>query len=282
MAKRTFHKITICGYGLIGGCIALDILKGKKKIDITAFDRKAVLERIKKDKRHKVKVEPVFTKAVSGSDMIILSAPHKANEQMLVRLSKMKKLTNCLIIDTGAVKSPITGLSKTLTFAKGTQFLPTHPMAGREKAGFDNSLPNLFKEYAWYISDDTELTFENQKKVTWLVEKVQAMRVQISSNLHDELVSEISHLPQLISTILGGQINPDLIPLAGPGLRSMLRLSGSPYSVWEEIITENKKEIIKTLLLYKNNLNKVIDKIKHGESLEDIFKDSSRSYKCLL
>ena len=61
----------------------------------------------------------------------------------------------------------------------------------------------------------------------------------------------------------------------------MLRLSGSPYKVWQEIISENKIEIIKALLLYRNNLDDVVKKIKNDESLEEIFKDSSRSYTCL-
>ncbi len=248
MAKVNMKKITICGYGLIGGCIALDILASKSKVLITAFDRKAVLDKISKHPKHKVKVESNFSQAVQDADLIILAAPHKANETMLKRLSKNKKSENCLIIDTGAVKSPITMLAESLKFSDGVQFLPTHPMAGRERAGFENASPKLFKDHAWYLSDDVKLNYENQLKIDWLIKKVKAMRVHISGNHHDQLVSEISHLPQLISTLLGGQTNPDLIPLAGPGLRSMLRLSGSPYKVWEEIIQENKTEIIKALL----------------------------------
>ncbi len=281
MAKKLIRKVTICGYGLIGGCIALDLLASKAKIKLVAFDRKAVLERVKKNKAHKVKVESNFSIAVLDADIIILAAPHKANESMLTRLSKNKKLENCLIIDTGAVKSPISKLASSLKFSNGVQFLATHPMAGRERAGFENASPKLFKERAWYLSDDVEMNLDNMKKIDWLLKKVKAMRVHISSSLHDELVSQISHLPQLISTLLGGQTNPELIPLAGPGLRSMLRLSGSPYKVWEEIIQENKTEIIKALLLYRNNLDDVIEKIKKDESLDEIFKDSSRSYTCL-
>ena len=281
MKKVNIKKVTICGYGLIGGCIALDLLASKKKIEIVAYDRKSVLEKIKKDSNHNVSTEKSFKKAVQDSDMIILSAPHNANEEMLYKLHNNKNIQNCLILDTGAVKSPITQIAKALDFSNGVQFLPTHPMAGREKAGFKNASTKLFQEHAWYISDDIILSYENQQKIAWLIQTVKALRVHISSSAHDELVSQISHLPQLISTLLGSQTKPELIPLAGPGLRSMLRLSGSPYSVWQEIITENKTEIIEALKIYKNNLDDVIKKIKNDESLEKIFKDSSRSYTCL-
>lgn len=275
------NKITICGFGLIGGCIARDLLKRKSKLEIVAFDKKAVLDKLKKDRSFKVKTEANFNKAIENADIIILSAPHKPNESMLKRISKSKNIYNCLILDTGAVKSPITKLAKSLSFNNGSQFVATHPMAGREKAGFENAAENLFKDHAWYVSEDIPLSEITEKKLDWLIKKVKAMRVNVTSGLHDELVSEISHLPQLISTILGGQINPNLISLAGPGLISMLRLSGSPYSVWKEIITENKEEIIKSLNLYKDNLDKVIEKIEKDESLSDMFKDSARSYKCL-
>lgn len=283
MTKHNIKKITICGFGLIGGCIARDLMSGRYSYEIYAFDRKAVLERLKKDKTFKanIKVEANFNQAIEKSDLIILAATHPGNESMLKRIAKSSTLKDCLILDTGAVKSPISKLSRTLKWTNGNQFLATHPMAGREKSGFKNSDTKLFKNHAWYLADEPKLTYTNQMKLNFLIKKLNALPVYVNPGLHDELVSEISHLPQLISTILGAQINPDLIELAGPGLRSMLRLSGSPYSVWGEIISENKTEIIAALQLYADNLNKVIEHIKKDQSLKAIFEDASRSYKCL-
>jgi len=282
MKRVAINKITICGFGLIGGCIALDLLKGKHKFDIYAYDRPKVLKNLKKASSFKIKIEPSFRKAIHNSDIIILSTPHKVIESLLARLSKVSDLKNCLVIDTGAVKTPIAHLAKSFKFSMGTQFLPTHPMAGKEKSGFENADSNLFNNHAWYLDEDVKLNDHNQNKLNWMIKKMKAMPIYISSSVHDQIISELSHLPQLISTILGAQINPQLIPLAGPGLRSMLRLAGSPYSVWSEIIDENRLEIIKTLNLYINNLNKVMKMIKNKKSLDEIFIAASRSYKCLL
>ncbi len=282
--KKTVNKITICGFGLIGGCMALDFLKGssrRKNFNITAFDLKPVLTGLKKDKRFNLKSDPKIQQAVEGSDIVILSAPHKANEKMLVTLSKLKSLTDCLIIDTGAVKTPIAKLAQSLNFPTGTQFLPTHPMAGRERKGFENSSDKLFKDHAWYLDETVKLSDNNKYRLDWMVKKLNAVPVYISPTMHDEIVSEISHLPQLISTILGAQINPELIELAGPGLKSMLRLAGSPYSVWSEIIEQNREEIIKALQVYRDNIDLVTKLVKNNKSLSDIFKAASRSYKCL-
>ena len=261
--------------------MALDFLKGPGKVQITAFDKPAVLDRLKKNRKFSVTTEPILRKAVAGSGIIILSAPHKANETNLKRLSKIKTLTDTLIIDTGAVKQPILKLSSKLRFGEGTQFLPTHPMAGRERAGFENSALRLFENHCWFIDESAILSKENKAKLCWMVKKLQIKPDFINAGVHDELMAEISHLPQLLSTILGGQVATDLIPLAGPGLRSMLRLSGSPYSVWSEIIDQNRPEIIKSLENFKNNLNKVIRMVRSKDSLANIFKASARSYECL-
>ncbi len=281
MPTKLVKKITFCGFGLIGGCMALDFLKGADKVHITAFDKPAVLKRLKKNRNFPVTTEPNLPKAIAGSDIIILAAPHKANEINLKRLSKIRTLTNALIIDTGAVKLPILKLSSQLNFAKETQFLPTHPMAGREKAGFENSALRLFESHCWFIDESIKLSKNNKAKLGWMVKKLRIKPTIIKAAVHDQLMAEISHLPQLISTILGGQVATELVPLAGPGLRSMLRLSGSPYSVWSEIIDQNRPEIIKSLENFRNNLNKVIGMVKSKDSLANIFKASARSYKCL-
>ncbi len=261
--------------------MALDFLKGAGKVQITAFDKPAVLKRLKKNRKFTVTTEPILRKAVTDSDIIILSAPHKANEANLKRLLKIKTLTDALIIDTGAVKLPILIMSSQLNFPKETQFLPSHPMAGREKAGFENSALKLFENHCWFIDESVKLSQANKARLDWMVKKLRIQPTFIQAKIHDQLMAEISHLPQLISTILGGQVSTELVQLAGPGLRSMLRLSGSPYSVWSEIIDQNRPEIIKSLENFRNNLNKVIGMVRSKDSLANIFKASARSYECL-
>ena len=199
--------------------MALDLLKGAGKVHIIAFDRPAVLKRLKKNRNFPVTTEPNLPKAIAGSDIIILAAPHKANEINLKRLSKIRTLTNALIIDTGPVKLPILKLSSQLNFAKETQFLPTHPMAGREKAGFENSALKLFESHCWFIDESIKLSKNNKARLGWMVKKLRIKTTIIKAAVHDKLMAEISHLPQLISTILSGQIATELVTLADTGLR---------------------------------------------------------------
>ena len=114
-----------------------------------------------------------------------------------------------------------------------------------------------------------------------MVKKLRIKPAIIKAAVHDQLMAEISHLPQLISTILGRQVATELVQLAGPGLRSMLRLSGSPYSVWSEIIDQNRPEIIKSLENFRNNLNNVIGIVRSKDSHGKIFKASASISHCV-
>jgi prephenate dehydrogenase len=83
---------------------------------------------------------------------------------------------------------------------------------------------------------------------------------------HDAAVAKISHLPQILSSILAGQLSgtkPEWMELAGQGLRDTTRIAGSDEKLWKEIIYSNRK-ILSGLL---KNLNEDVDRMI--QSLED-------------
>jgi prephenate dehydrogenase len=273
------RTVAICGFGLIGGSIALAIQKRSKATKIVAIDKQAVIHKARLNRQFKA-TWSTDIKATIGADIIILSAPLSANEVMLKQLAKLKP-ENTLILDTGSVKQPIARLAASLKFVNDTTFLPSHPMAGKEVAGFVNAEAGLFTQRIWYYDSETKLSKTNQQCWNWLIRITQAKPVAIASGTHDAIMSEQSHLPQLLSTVLAAQMSPDLLRLAGPGLKTLLRLAGSPYPLWNEIIKENRTNIITSLEMYRDNINQVIKRITADESLDDIFKEANRSYKCL-
>jgi len=275
------RKLAICGCGLIGGSLALDVQARGRGVEIAVWDRPGVLGRIAADRRLRVRPEASFRHAVAGADVIVLAAPPTANGTLLRRLAARPEVAGALILDTGSVKKPIADLAGSLTFPPGTQFLPSHPMAGREKSGSAAAAPGLFAGRPWFIDETVRLSVSHRARWNWLRAAVGATPVLIDSALHDELMAELSHLPQLLATVLGAQTDPRTVELAGPGLASVLRLAGSPHAVWAEIIEANRAPILAALRLYRDNLNTVMDRIARGESLRDVFAAAARSYRCL-
>ena len=57
----------------------------------------------------------------------------------------------------------------------------------------------------------------------------------IDPRQHDSLVAQLSHLPQILSTLLADQTSANK-DLAGPGWKSVTRLAASPFHVWRDIL----------------------------------------------
>jgi len=83
-----------------------------------------------------------------------------------------------------------------------------------------------------------------------LIEILGAHPIEMKSAEHDQAVALVSHLPQLVASLLAGQLigaKDDWLELAGAGLRDTVRIAGSNPKLWKEIISSNS-EAIKPLL----------------------------------
>lgn len=146
-------------------------------------------------------------------------------------------------------------------------FIPTHPMAGTEKTGFENSFKELFQGAKWIICK--KQCPENLKKI---IEQTGAKIIFASPKEHDEAVALISHMPMVISQALfkSVQDNPLALHLASSGFRDMTRLALSSDEMANDMININYQNIQNSILklyasvgdLIKNNYKHEICEIK--------------------
>ncbi len=95
---------------------------------------------------------------------------------------------------------------------------------------------------------------------------------------HDACLAWLSHAPQLLSTILAAGSDAARLELAGSGFRDMIRLAGSPYSVWEGILRTNRDNIDLALDLLAERIGKIRLELKNG-SLAAEFARAGRVYE---
>src|SRR5207237_6515791 len=70
------------------------------------------------------------------------------------------------------------------------------------------------------------------------------------------------------------------ITLAGPGLRDSLRLAGSPYSTWRDIILTNKELLSASLALFARRLDEMRERLG-SRDLEADFDSAKEIYTLL-
>jgi prephenate dehydrogenase len=119
-----------------------------------------------------------------------------------------------------------------------------------------------------------------------ILNKVGARPLWIGAQQHDYAVGLASHLPQLAAVALASFLYDRLdenglpITLAGPGLRDSLRLAGSPYSMWRDIVLTNREILSASLDLFARRLDELRERLGSRE-LEADFDAANELYRLL-
>jgi prephenate dehydrogenase len=180
-------------------------------------------------------------------------------------------------IDIGSVKSKVK-VEVSTSLMPVNRFLPTHPMAGREMGGAESARADLFQGRAWIV-DSQGVDSDVIAKASELIEILGAHKVDLDSSEHDKAVALISHLPQLVSSLLAKQLDggeAGWLELAGAGLRDTTRIAASDAKLWREIITANSQAIKPLLEKLQSDLAALIGSLDDESSVTKVIEDGRR------
>jgi len=247
------RSVRIVGSGLIGTSIGLCMKAAGAAVEVVDTDANNA----------KMAQDLIKSSSLAQPELIVVAVPISANQEMVIQL--LNANPNSIVCDLSSVKSDLLLKVKQLS-DRSANFISLHPMAGREVSGAENARADLFKGRAWIaVSDDS--TSEKAKKVgSDLVAICGSTLYWMSSLEHDQTVAKISHLPQILSSLLAGallDISGDNLNLSGQGLRDLTRLANSDSKLWSEIFLTNRAvisplldQIISDLQNLKSSLNK--------------------------
>jgi len=260
----SFTGVRIVGSGLIGTSIALALAKNSIRVDLVDSDARS--ENLANDL--------AMGEKVVDPELTIFSLPTQHLPMVIEREYALNPKST--FIDIGSVKTNpllIVSTSK-LPLA---QFVATHPMAGREIGGPESARGDLFEGRTWVLTPQGSAT-ESIGRARKLIELLGATPIEMDSLEHDKAVAAISHLPQILSSLLAKQLQdfPDeWLALAGQGLRDTVRIAGSDPKLWQEIISMNREKISPVL-------HALIDDLQSFEKLLNSDGDNSSAIGALI
>ncbi len=187
-----------------------------------------------------------------------------------------------LVFDVASVKAPIAAAG-----ARLTNFIASHPLAGRERGGFAAADAALFEGRTWAV--DPAGAIEPRALLDTLIAALGARAVAVTPADHDRLVALTSHLPQALAVALGarlaaaGALDAQAYELCGPGIRSMLRLAHSPADVWSAIFAANAAPVAAELRSLASELSAAASALEQGEvgALMSYFADAGPAVAAL-
>jgi prephenate dehydrogenase len=278
-----FSRVAILGTGLIGGSFGLALRKHFPDISIVGFDRAETLQTALARGAVQETARDLAS-AVRGADLVCVALPIGATIEALPAIAAAAK-DGALVTDTGSTKATICRAAKT-AFAGGARFLGGHPMAGKETSGIARADAKLFSGARYALIGLESDPDPRTHGLAALVRELGAEPVWTDAETHDWAVGIVSHLPQLLAVALARVVQDETdetglpLSLSGPGLQDMLRLAGSPYSVWRDVAHTNTENITRAL----DRLGQAVEYLRTrltSKELEQEFLVANELYKQL-
>ena len=275
------NKITIIGVGLIGGSLARALKSnnlanivfgyGRDQNRLEAATKEGIIDQYSTD----LKI------AVDGADIIVIATPVGSFESLLHDLKPF--ITQHMIVtDVGSTKSSIANSAKYILDEMLSNFIPAHPIAGKEKSGFEASDAGLFLNKKVIITPLDSNPSESINTIKKMWEDVGANVDFMSSESHDELLGMTSHLPHMLAFSLVNYLvsqNPSASIYAAGGFKDFSRIASGDAVMWSDICLNNKAQIIKHIKNYQKTLDSLVSSIdnENNDELEAFFVNAKKT-----
>ena len=275
------EKICIIGVGLIGSSLAKALKNTGQAKFICGYGRDAA--RLEKAKELSI-IDDYSIKlkeAVINSDIVIIATPVGSYEEVLVGIKPYLK-SDTLVTDVGSTKRSVIEAAEKVFGNLPHNFIPAHPIAGKEKSGFEACDGELFVNKKVIITPLDNNDDESISRVQNMWEKVGSEVDFMTPESHDELLGMTSHLPHMLAFSLMNYLisqNPSASVYAAGGFKDFTRIASGDNVMWRDICLNNKDQIIAHIEGYQKSLSALSEAIDNGdiEQLDSIFSNAKAS-----
>lgn len=282
MSALHFSRVVIVGVGLIGGSLARALKRAGVVGEVVGVGRSpASLERALA--LGVIDRAAPLEQAAQGASMIVLCAPVAQTFALLHALEPHLQ-PGTIVTDAGSTKSDVIMAAKTALGDKVAQFVPAHPIAGRELNGVEAALDDLYDGKKVVLCPLQENSRADVAAVRAMWETAGGVCEIMSAVQHDAVFAAVSHLPHLLSYALVAQVaNAEDAALklacAGGGFRDFTRIAASSPEMWRDICLANREALLRELNTYQSVLAHLKAQIEagNGDALERVFARASQA-----
>jgi prephenate dehydrogenase len=285
VAAFSFNKLVIFGVGLIGGSLARALrerreTEGARKVigvGRSSASTERALELRVIDGSAALNDDTSLREALSGADFVLLAAPVAQTQPLLERIAPFLDAAT-IITDAGSTKSDVVAAARAALGARVGQFVPGHPIAGREASGVDAALPDLYVGRNVVLCPLPENVPADVERVAAMWRATGALVRNMTPEQHDRVFASVSHLPHVLSFALVEQIlnSPDAalkFSFAAGGFRDFTRIAASSPEMWRDVCVANRVALLDELDAYTAVLARLRAAIEaaDGAALESVF-----------
>jgi prephenate dehydrogenase len=274
MRKPFFKRVTILGVGLLGASFALALKKhgychevmgcGRTEGNLRKAKEQGIIDVFERDP----------ARACTGSDFVLFSTPVGSFIDITNHI-KSSLRDGVIVTDVGSVKGHLVRTMDSL-MPEGTFFVGGHPIAGSARSGIDTANAELFKGARCIITPTENTDRHALETVTAVWETFGSRVTLINPDEHDRIYASVSHLPHLLAYVIMNtvaDIDSSFLNFSGQGFLDTTRIASSSPELWRDICLLNKDNLLESLEIFKNNLERVSQYLRayDSKSLEKDF-----------
>lgn len=257
--RRLGENVRIVGSGLLGASIGLGL---------TARGVDVVVDDISPSNR-RLAIDYGAGRAPREDDapgLIVVCVPPDVTASVVA--AELAAYPDALVTDVASVKQqPLEELER--LGADLSRYLGTHPMAGREVGGPAAARVDLFLGRPWVLAGHPAISYRRAAAIEDMILDLGAVPVEMTVDEHDRSVALISHVPQVVSSLLAARLvggDGGALGLAGQGVRDVTRVASSDPQLWLQILAANAAPVATILAALRADLDGVIDALERLDS----------------
>ncbi|MBC8542060.1 prephenate dehydrogenase [Bianquea renquensis] len=151
---------------------------------------------------------------------------------------------------------------------EGVEFVGTHPMAGKEKSGYEYGNGEIFLGANFVITPTLHNRRETLDQVRAMARELGFGRIrEVEPREHDEVIAYTSHMPHalaaaLVNSWLGTE---DVISFAGGSFRDVTRVADINSALWAQLFCYNSQALSGELRRFSEILDELAQMVEQKD-----------------
>lgn len=277
------NNILIIGLGLIGGSYARILTSKGYKVSAIDTDQSSITYALENNiisNGSTVADENL----ISNADLVIFGVYPKIMIKWITENQNFFK-KGAVITDVSGVKCGIVDAIEAI-LRDDVFFVSSHPMAGREVSGVENSSLDMFKSANFIITPTENSNEDAIKIVEKLASELEFLTISsLTPEKHDEAIGFLSQLTHAIAvSLMNCKHDDNFVKYTGDSFRDLTRIAMINEHLWSELFLCNKDGLVADIDCFIDELSRLKQTLidEDEKTLKDLFiKSTNRRVKYL-
>ena len=279
---KILDTLAVIGVGLIGGSLAGALKASGAVGTVVGVGRNPENLATALDRGFVDHVTTDLAEAVSAADAVLLATPVSTLVKFFPKVVRHLK-PGAILTDAGSVKGSVVESARATLGSYFAQFVPAHPIAGRERSGAAAADIDLFRNHWVVLTPVEETDPQALQTVRGMWECVGARVRCMDTAVHDRILGMTSHLPHAVAYALVQQLGDldgleDYSSMTAGGFLDITRVASSDPVMWRDIFVHNADITADLIADHRGVLERLEEIVRRrdGEELEVWFQRAKK------